>query len=261
MRSAFGGLFPSFPEVSLPTETVRFRRKDVGQSGVDQFVVVSASGLIEATVPITPSVNDTGELLVPVVEIARALLPAIRAIQDGGYEQIFGPGAAIPLGLDWEIKLSRELVGQPSTPWAGLVFPSRAPDGRGTDQRPPWPRPGFGHERLQCVESTIAPRDILTPALEDLVERSGYYGTNEAINDLRAAVRQLDVQTPEPPPATPGGPYDADPQHAGALVRDHRRQSGPDSGRGWVKVAPVPAKASEPDVHRDVLRRSWRPSR
>lgn len=207
VRSAFGDLFPSFPEVSLPTETVRFRRKDVGQGGVDQFVVVWASGLIEATVPITHSVNDASELLVTLVEIARALLPAVRAIQYGGYEQIFGPGAATPLGLDWEIKLSRELVGQPSTPWAGLVFPGRAPDGRGTGQRPPWPRPGFGHKRLQCVESTTAPGEILMPALEDLIERSGYYGTNEALDDLRAGVRQPDVETPPaPPPATPGGP-------------------------------------------------------
>jgi hypothetical protein len=44
------------------------------------------------------------------------------------------------------------------------------------------------------------------PALEDLIERSGYYGTNEALDDLRAGVRQLDVERPAPPPATPGGP-------------------------------------------------------
>jgi len=203
VRNAFGEFFPASPEVSIPTDVVRYRRKD---PGVDQFVVVWPSGLVEATVPIPRSVSDSGELLVPLVEIARALLPVIRAIQQGGYEQILGPGAVIPLGLDWEIKLSRELVGQPSTPWADLAFPGRVPDERGTDQGPPWPQPAFGHEQLRSLATTTAPADILLPALEDLVERSGYYGTNEALDDLRAAVRQLDVEAPLPgttPPVSP----------------------------------------------------------
>ncbi len=202
VRAALGDLFPPEPEVSIPTATVRYRRKDTGHPGVDQFVVVSPSGLIEATVPITHSSSDSGEPIIPLVEIARALLPATRAIQQG-YEQILGPGAVIPLGLDWEFKLSRELVGQPSIPWTALAFPGRVPDGRATDQRPPWPRPGFGHDQLRCVATTTAPEDILLAALADLVERSGYYGTEQALSDLRVAIRQLDRQTTSPDTATP----------------------------------------------------------
>ena len=71
-----------------------------------------------------------GDGFLPLVEITQVLLPPIRAIQQG-YEQLLGLGAVIPLGLDWDIKLSRQLVGQPSTPWAGLVFPGRVPAGRG----------------------------------------------------------------------------------------------------------------------------------
>jgi hypothetical protein len=205
VRQAFGDLFPPEPEVSLPTETVRYRRKDTGYPGVDQFVVVWPSGLIEATVPIARSVSDAGELLVALVEITQVLLPPIRAIQQG-YEQLLGLGAVIPLGLDWDIKLSRELVGQPSTPWAGLVFPGRVPAGRGTDHRPPWPQPGFGHDQLRCVATTTAPEEILVPALVDLVEQSGYYGADQALDDLRAAIRQLDVEATSPGTTTPGAP-------------------------------------------------------
>jgi hypothetical protein len=206
VANAFGDLFPTTPEFSNPTEVVRYSRKDTGHPGVDQHVNVWASGLIEATVPIPRSENDAGEVLASLVEITRALLPAIRAIQHGGYEHIFGPHAEIPLGLDWEIKLSRELIGQPSTPWVDLVFPGRVPDGRGTNQRPPWPRPGFGHGRLQCVATTTGPADILLPALEDLIERSGYYGTTDALDDLRATIRQLAVEAAAPGAATPGVP-------------------------------------------------------
>ena len=37
---------------------------------------------------------------------------------------------------------------------------------------------------------------ILLPALEDLIERSGYYGTTYALDDLRATVHQLDSGAP-----------------------------------------------------------------
>lgn len=198
VRSAFGDLFPSEPEVSVPTDRVRYEAKDPGRAGATPYVQVWSTGLIEATVPITHTVTTSGDLLIPLVEIARVLLPAIRAIQHGGYEEAFGPAAVISMGLDWEMKMSRELVGTTSIPWDALEFPGRAPAGRATDQGPPWPRPGFGHDDLLCMATTTAPEDILMPAFADLVEQSGYYGAEDALSDLRTAIRKLTYETTAP---------------------------------------------------------------
>ena len=54
--------------------------------------------------------------------------------------------------------------------------------------------------------TTTAPEEILVPALVDLVEQSGYYGADQALDDLRAAIRQLDVEATSPGTTTPGAP-------------------------------------------------------
>lgn len=191
VRSAFGDLFPSEPGVSVPSDQVRYEAKDLDRGGATPYVQVWSTGLIEASVPITHTVAASGDLLIPLIEIARVLLPVIRAIQHGGYEEMFGPDAAVSMGLDWEVKLSRELVGTTSITWDALEFPGRTPPGRATQQRPPWPRRGFGHDRLLCMATTTAPEDILMPAFADLVEQSGYYGAEDALLDLRTAVQGL----------------------------------------------------------------------
>jgi hypothetical protein len=202
VRGAFGDLFPESPEYSNPTELIRYRTANDGQiRGIDQSALVWSSGLIEATVPITHSLDDAGQPIIALIEIARAVLPAIGAIQQGGYAQIFGSSALRPHGLDWAIGLSRELAGDKSTPWAALAFPGREPSGRATGMRPPWGRPGFGQDQLRSVSTRTAPDDILVPALADLMDRSGYYGSGPAVSDLRAAIRQLDIQA-----ARPGSP-------------------------------------------------------
>lgn len=196
VRSAFGDLFPSAPEVSFPTERVRYRRNGSATGGIAPYLQVWPTGLIEATVPITHTVTASGQRRIPLLEIARTLLPAIRAIQRGGYEAALGTAAVVPLGLDWEIKVSRELVDATSTPWAALEFPGRAPNGRATGQGPPWPIPGFGHDQLLCVSTTALPEDILMPAFADFTARSGYYDAEGAMDDLRTAIRELNAAVP-----------------------------------------------------------------
>lgn len=198
VRSAFGDLFSSDPEVSIPTEVVRFRPQDSSLGGGELYQQVWSSGLFEATVPIPHTVTESGELHLPLLEIARSLLPSIQALQRGGYEDGFGPAVEIPLGLDWELKVSRQMSGATSTPWDALEFPGQAAE-RATGQGPPWTTPGFGHDQLLSVPITTAPEDILMPAFEDFLDRAGYYGTEGALEDLRTALRNLrdQVETSE----------------------------------------------------------------
>jgi hypothetical protein len=129
VRTAFDDHFPEAPDFCDPTELVRYRKADTDPCGIDHFVLVWPSGLIEVTLPLASSSDETGEPVIPLVEIAGRLLPAIRAIWNGGHERILGSDAGIPLGLDREIKLSRALVGPgSSSPWTALAFPGHAPD-------------------------------------------------------------------------------------------------------------------------------------
>src|SRR5690606_36805028 len=104
VRTAFGDLFSAVPEVSIPTEVVRFRPQDSSLGGGELYLQVWSSGLFEATVPIRHTVTDSGELHLHLVEIGLILLPSILALQCGGYQEVFGP---VVLGLAWELKVSR----------------------------------------------------------------------------------------------------------------------------------------------------------
>lgn len=170
---------------------MRFRPRDSSLEGSALYLQVWSSGLFEAAVPIPHRLTESGEMHLRLLEIARRLLPSIQALQRGGYEEAFGPAAEIPLGLDWELKVSRQMSSTPSTPWDALEFPG-PPAERATGQGPPWTTPGFGHDQLLSVPITTAPEDILMPAFADFLDRAGYYGIEGALEDIRTALRNLE---------------------------------------------------------------------
>jgi hypothetical protein len=64
--------------------------------------------------------------------------------------------------------------------------------------QPPIPSPGFGHKQLESLSSDESPERILVPAITDLIERSGYIDYEQAVIDIRDAVRELGADSTSP---------------------------------------------------------------
>lgn len=194
-RSTFGPLFPSVPDYADPTVQIRYRRVDA-TGGNDGWFIVWPSGLVEVTFPITHEFDEHHAPLIPITAAARPLVGFIGAVRLGAYPTLFGEGNRAQnqlrgRKLDWYVGVSRGFSTPEWTSWAGLDFPGRAPKGRATGMQAPMSERGFGYEELQNLRQDATPERILMPAFADLIRRSGYYGCEPALRDIRTMVRTL----------------------------------------------------------------------
>lgn len=168
-----------------PTELVRYRVEDF-------FAAVHVNGYVEVCVPVSDTIDEGphGTHQLHLASVVDGVVPIVVSLCDGGFEAMF-PGRLRSARLDWRFDVSRDLntttYGQQQR--VGLIFPGREPASSTPGQQTPNPGPdGFGGQHLRNLPLDTDPVEIVSRFLSGLIERSGYTGNTEAMQDLRVVV-------------------------------------------------------------------------
>ena len=168
-----------------PTELVRYRLDDF-------YAEVRVSGYIEVCVPVLDEIDEdpSGAHQLHLSSVVAGVTPIVVSLIDGGFEAMF-PRRLRTTRLDWRFDVSRELntttYGQQQR--AGLIFPGREPTAATAGQATPTAgRDGFGGRHLRNLPIDTDPVEVVSRFLSGLIERSGYTGNVEALDDLRVVV-------------------------------------------------------------------------
>jgi hypothetical protein len=193
VAEAFPGQFPREPKYSMPTEGIRFETS-YPEAGLTETATmwVRANGLVECSLPLTHDCDETGRPILNLVSLAPPILALVNAINSGWYEKLFERSR---LGrahrLDWHVSITTAISTEESgwTPLKALVFPDRTPAGRATDMYPTAPDNGYGGDHLRSHRQRLDPLEVLRTVFESLLERAGYWGYDDAIDDAITTIR------------------------------------------------------------------------
>ncbi|MCU1392054.1 MAG: hypothetical protein JWM34_482 [Ilumatobacteraceae bacterium] len=180
-------------DYSDPDELLRYR----STSNRSSWALFTPTGLINVVVPIEQADAAT-ELAVrlDLTALVKALAPVVGAIAAGAHEELY-PGALRTKRLDWRIQVSRsispppdEVYGtQPAEAWEGLRFPGPTPPG--TDrQKAPTNKNGLAGPELTNRPSTDSAESVVRAVIYNLIERAGYYDTDEIEPSIDHLIRQ-----------------------------------------------------------------------
>lgn len=168
-----------------PTDLVRYLVDDF-------FAEVHVNGYIELCIPALDEIDESpsGAHQLHLASVVDGVVPIVVSLCDGGFEAMF-PGRLRSARLDWRFDVSRELntttYGQQQR--VGLIFPGREPASNTPGQQTPIAGPdGFGGRHLRNLSIDTDPVEIVSRFLSGLIERSGYTGNAEAMQDLRVVV-------------------------------------------------------------------------
>jgi hypothetical protein len=197
VAKALPGQFPGEPKYSMPTEGIRFETSYPEAGPTERGVMwVWANGLVECSVPVTHDCDETGRPILNLVSLAPPILALVDAINSGWYRNLFGCSRLQrPHRLDWHVSLTPAISTAELgwTPFKALVFPGRTPAGQATDMYPTEPDNGYGGDRLRGCRQRLDSLEVLRTVFESLLERAGYWGYDEAVDDaIKASQRAID---------------------------------------------------------------------
>lgn len=189
--SAFPKVFPAEPVLST-RELVRFQvPPDLGEP-MDWLVELSPSGLVEI-LWILPVRMSNEDVLVPIVDIGRAVRTLAATVERGEYGRLFRrPFLARRRRVDWFVNVTGGWSENGYTEWTGVLFPGREPPARASGHRAFSPVNGYGVEALRSKRQSTEPMKIVEPVLADFLRENGFLDYAEALEDSLEALRGSD---------------------------------------------------------------------
>lgn len=197
VHSLFPGVFPREPEYA-GHELVRYVALPTREREAETRIIFYPSGLIElhwclATPP---------QVLLPLDQLVDVVQRVRDAVASGAFQRLHRRRRwARRRKVDWRIGINPyAAISNNSISWATAGPPDLAPTRRDPGRRPSCPPEGYAASQLRSAKPTATLRDLLTPAMTELLAAGGYSG-GEAI---RASVARY-VDRGMAPRELPGG--------------------------------------------------------
>jgi hypothetical protein len=188
VASVFPNVFPDYPVLST-RELVRFQVPPDLAQPMDYLIELSPTGLVEI-LWILPIRTPDDHVLLPIVEVGRAIWTLAGAVQEGDYGRLFRrPSMARRRRVDWFVNVTGGWSEDGYKEWTHVVFPGREPPTRATGHRAFSPVNGYGVEALRSKRQSTEPTKVVDPVLNDFLRENGFLDYGRALEDSLEAIR------------------------------------------------------------------------